>query len=67
MEPGIPDIICCVNGRFLGIELKRPGAKNEQSEQQKVHEANITKSMGVYLLADSLAEVVNAVERLNTP
>lgn len=67
MEPGIPDIVACVNGKFLGIELKRPGAKNEQSEQQQIHEANIKTSNGVYLLADSLEEVVETVEKLKTP
>lgn len=62
MTPGIPDIVCCFDGSFLGIEVKRPGAKNEQSEQQKVHERNINKSGGTYLLVDSLEEVVNFVQ-----
>lgn len=62
MPAGVPDICCCFNGSFLGIEVKRPGAKNEQSEQQKVHERNIIKSGGVYLLVDSLQEVIDYVE-----
>ena len=62
MEPGIADIICCLDGSFLGIEVKRPGAKNEQSPQQKIHEENVKKSGGTYLLVDSLEEVVNYVE-----
>ena len=24
---GIPDIVACINGRFTGIEVKRPGGK----------------------------------------
>lgn len=62
MPSGIADIICCFNGSFLAIEVKRPGAKNEQSEQQKVHERNVIKSGGTYLLVDSLEEVVAYVE-----
>lgn len=62
MERGIPDIIACVNGYFVGIEVKRPGAKNEQSEYQKIHERNIKKSNGIYLLVDSLEEVIDYVE-----
>ena len=62
MPVGIADIICCFNGSFLAIEVKRPGAKNEQSEAQKVHERNIIKSGGTYLLVDSLEEVVTYVE-----
>lgn len=61
MPIGLPDIVCCFRGSFLGIEVKRPGAKNEQSEQQKVHERNINKSGGTYLLVDSLEEVVNYI------
>lgn len=58
MPSGIPDIVCCANGLFVGIEVKRPGAKNEQSEQQKVHERNITKAGGKYLLVDNINDVV---------
>lgn len=63
MPIGLPDIVCCFKGSFLGIEVKRPGAKNEQSEQQKVHERNIVKSGGTYLLVDSLDEVVNYISQ----
>lgn len=64
MPAGIADIISCVNGRFVGIEVKRPGAKNEQSEQQKVHERNVKKSGGIYILADCLQDVIDVVEPL---
>ena len=26
-KSGVPDILCCCNGRFLGIELKAPNGK----------------------------------------
>ena len=61
MEPGISDIVACLDGHFLGIEVKAPGKKNQQSEQQKVHERNVIKSGGTYLLVDSLKEVVDYV------
>lgn len=66
MPVGIADIICCFNGSFLAIEVKRPGAKNEQSEAQKVHERNVIKSGGTYLLVDSVEEVINYVESQTT-
>lgn len=66
MEPGIPDIIACVNGFFVGIEVKRPGAKNTQTEQQKIHERNINKSNGIYLLTDNLLEVEVLINELNS-
>lgn len=64
MEPGIADIISCVNGHFVGIEVKRPGAKREQSPQQKVHQRNVIKSGGIYVLADCLQDVIDVVEPL---
>lgn len=57
MPPGIPDIIACVNGMFVGIEVKNAGLKRNQSEQQKIHEELIIKSGGRYILADSLENV----------
>ena len=61
MEPGIADIIACHKGHFLAIEVKRPGAKNEQSAVQKVHERNVKRSGGTYLLVDSLQEVIDYI------
>jgi Holliday junction resolvase len=57
MQPGIPDIIACVNGRFVGIEVKNKGKLKNQSEQQKIHEQLIKKSGGIFILADSLDTV----------
>ena len=41
---GIPDIICCVNGYFLAIEVKAPGKRQnttalQDSQLQAIHEA----------------------------
>ena len=63
VKPGFPDIVACWDGKFLAIEVKRPGAKNEQSEQQKIHEKNILKSGGIYLLADNLDDVKKIIEK----
>lgn len=64
MEPGIPDIIACYKGYFIGIEVKAPGKDSGQSAVQKVHEKNILKAGGIYILADCLEDVVNVVEEL---
>lgn len=64
MQKGIPDIIACCKGKFIGIELKRTNALNEQSEYQKIHEKNIKESGGIYLLTDDLEKVVDLIERI---
>jgi hypothetical protein len=42
---GVPDIICCVNGKFLAIECK--AGKNEPTELQKREIQNIQKARGI--------------------
>lgn len=64
MQKGIPDIIACCKGKFIGIELKRTNALNEQSEYQKIHEKNIKESGGIYLLTDNLEKVVDLIEHI---
>lgn len=64
MLPGIPDIVCCVNGFFLGIEVKAPGKLYNQSEEQKIHEENIKNANGIYLLTDNLEDVISVVSKL---
>lgn len=62
MQPGIPDIVACINGLFVGIEVKTK--IGIQSDAQKIHERNILASGGHYILARSLEEVIEYVERL---
>lgn len=64
MPLGIPDLLCCVNGYFLGIEVKAPGKLNGQSDEQKIHQENIEKSGGIYLLTDNLDDVKRIVYQL---
>ena len=61
MLPGIPDIVCCINGRFVGIEVKNKGKLWNQSEEQKIHQELIERSGGLYILADSLQTVQEAL------
>lgn len=65
MEPGIPDIVCCYKGLFLGIECKAPGKLYEQTEHQKIHEENIIKSNGLYLLTDNPNDVIHLLEEID--
>lgn len=55
---GIPDIICCVDGRFIGIECKAPGKEKTTTCNQDQHIAAITASGGVAFVATSLEDVV---------
>lgn len=47
---GVPDIIACYQGRFIGIECKANGGK--PTALQKKHLADIKKAKGLSLLID---------------
>lgn len=48
--PGLPDIQCCINGYFVGIETKSFSGKLR--DDQKVVGSNIIKAKGVYVVCN---------------
>ena len=62
---GVPDILACVNGRFVGIEVKGPGGK--PSPLQLYHIGKIWESGGVGVVVwpedfDRLKELVGRLK-----
>ena len=60
---GIPDIICCWNGRFLAIECKAPGKRGNTSVLQDREIAAIKGANGLAVVVDDveqLKELINA-------
>lgn len=47
-KSGIPDLILCVNGFFITVELKAPNGK--PSELQKMNTARINQSNGIGII-----------------
>lgn len=47
-KSGIPDILACVNGYFIGIEVK--AEKGKPSELQYYHQEQIRKSGGISII-----------------
>lgn len=62
-KAGVPDIIACINGRFVGIEVKRPGGI--VSEVQKYHIEKINKSGGAAFVAYSIDDVKRKLRQFN--
>lgn len=60
-ENGIPDILACWGGLFFGIEVKDP--KGKPSAIQLVQGARIQKAKGHFILAYSLQDVIDYVEK----
>lgn len=45
-EGGIPDLIMCVKGRFVGLELKNPNGSNDVDPRQAIHIKKIQRAGG---------------------
>lgn len=53
---GVPDIIAVINGRFVGLEVKRPSGR--QSPGQKEFQEKVTKAGGSYHIVRSIYDVM---------
>lgn len=54
-KSGVPDILACINGKFVGIEVKRPGGKTSALQDYNIEQ--IRASGGVAFVATSVEEV----------
>lgn len=59
---GIPDIICSVNGYFVGFEIKRPKGKPQIS--QILCGFRIIESGGIYVIVDNLDIIKKIIDLL---
>ena len=63
-QVGIPDFICCWNGRFLAVETKAPGKLNNTTPNQERVIKEIRSVAGCAFVVDSVAmldELLNDV------
>lgn len=63
---GVPDIVACVNGRFLGIEVKADMKKRSVTtlQQKNLNEINKTGGIGVVIDANNLDALVEVLDLL---
>lgn len=62
MMAGLPDIIVCAEGLFIGLETKLPESRgNVSPRQQFVHE-QIEKAHGTAQVVCSVAEALDAID-----
>lgn len=54
---GIPDIICCYHGHFIGFEVKTD--KGRTTALQEIHLRNINRAGGTAVVVRSLDDVKN--------
>ena len=61
---GIPDILACINGRFVGIETKAPGKLNTVTVNQAMQLDNIRKAAGFSIVVDSVHDLKIWLEKM---
>lgn len=59
---GKPDLLTCINGRFVAFELKV--GLNDMQADQIIHKRRIEKSGGLHYTPYTLEEFVEIIERL---
>lgn len=59
---GIPDVIACLNGRFVGIECKAPGRRANTSALQDREIAGINTAGGVAIVVDDVEQLKEVLE-----
>ncbi len=59
---GSPDLIACINGRFVAFELKV--GNNTMSAIQRLHKERIATNEGLHFCPRSLEEFIKIIERM---
>lgn len=54
---GAPDFLCCMEGRFIGIETKAPGKRANTSANQEREIAAINGAGGVAIVVDDVKQL----------
>ena len=62
-ERGVPDILCCYRGRFVGLEVKT--AKGRISVPQRVQNQRIRTAGGRAVVVRSVADVRVVLEHID--
>jgi hypothetical protein len=64
MMAGLPDIVACVDGLFLGLETKMPGKRDNTSARQDLIHTAISQAGGRVTVVTSVNEAMRVVAKL---
>ena len=60
---GIPDIICCYKGRFIGLECKLPGGRLTELQKRAIEKIN--HAGGVACRVESVEDAKRVIKRVD--
>ena len=64
-KAGIPDLLVCYKGKFIGIEVKTPKTKTNVSDLQYYNIELIDKAMGYAIVAWDLEGVQSFIRKID--
>lgn len=62
MESGLPDIMVCARGLFVGLEVKMPGKEGNTSPRQDLVHTRVNAAGGLAVVVSSVEDAVEAVQ-----
>jgi len=65
-KSGVPDIICCIHGRFVGIECKSGSAKPTELQKAQLQKIHIAGGLTFVVNELNFSGVMDTLETLNT-
>lgn len=63
-KAGVPDILCCCNGHFLGIELKAQNGKPSELQLYNLRQIEKSGGYGILLYPDNFETFIAFVSAL---
>ena len=54
---GAPDFLCCINGRYVGIETKAPGKRSNTTPNQDREIEAIRAARGIAVVVDDVKQL----------
>lgn len=64
MMSGLPDIIACVDGLFVGLEVKHPETRDNLSERQKYIQKQIRTANGICETVTTKMEALGVINQI---
>ena len=61
---GVPDIICCYRGQFLGLEVKLPSGKLTELQKRAIEKIN--RAGGIACRVESVEDVRAIIARVDS-
>lgn len=61
---GIPDFVCIVKGKFLGIEAKAGSLMPTAIQTRELHRIYEAGGTGIYVNADNIAQLINVIKAI---